>query len=548
MNMEQPTPATNSPKWNKKKIVLVFLTILLITGISLSQFLAAQVRQAAEQSLLAKISDSLNAKILVGSVDLSILGSVEAKDVQVLDAEGKKLLQSKRILIRYNWNDLFHGQLSPQLVTAVTVESPEFWIVYDQNQLNWEQLFKTKADETSRFSGLIEIQDSKLHMETAFFNKTIEQLNGRIDCRQANSFGLSANGKVDQVNVALDGQWSSQAPSAITMSAQGLDVVKLGLTTPEDPLQLTNGQLDELTIKLVKDISGLVSVQTLSGRCSALNTAGVLTLTQGSARFEKQDNALAFTEIQALYKGQSVTASGRVLTAPDNSKTLDFTVDMPSGDPAAILPNSQAGGTLTARGTITGSELMPVLAGDFTLGSLQFGDMTLNGIQGSFSYSEQMLTLFSASGASTGGSIFANGQLYPDSDQYNLSISGSGLDSSRLTEKDVKGPLAFSGTATGGGASAVAQGSFTIYNGTAYGFAFRTLTGNFVKSGSAAAVISNLMVQTDLGTFYPERLSQEIIEQLHQPNLPTTPKELEKVLNDRVNEIVTDKLLKNVFR
>jgi hypothetical protein len=536
----QPTIAEAQPNWTRKKIAALIAAVILLAGISFFQLAAGKVRQAAEQSLLVRANQAVNGKVTVGSIDLSILGSVAARDVELQDMSGNLLARSKRIQIGYNWSDLLKGQLGPQLITGVTIEQPEIWIVYNQNGLNWSGISKAKDEEESTFAGLVEIEDGKLHVETDYFTKTMEAVAGKIDFRQKNLLGLSGTGKVDQSAVRIDGQWGKSGDSAITMSGTNLDMAKLNLTTAESPIRLTSGILDELTIKLGKDASDAIVLQTLAGRFFGMATTGALEITQGSARFEKLNGAIQFMDGQALYQGQSVTVAGRVLTATDGTGTLDLAAQMPAGNPAVLLPNLRTGGSLAVQATITGPVLMPVMAGNFTLGSIQFGDMTVSGISGAFSYTQQVLKLLSSRGAAKGGSVTASGDVYPDKEEFSLSIAGSGLDSSQLTEKDVKGPLSLVGTANGNASSAVVQGTFSINNGTAYGIAFKTLTGSFVKHGLAAAEVSNLAISTGLGTFYPEQLSQSVMEGLQARKLPVT--------ESQVKEAVADALLKKIFR
>lgn len=546
MSEQQPRTAPSPEiKWTRKKIGLLILAGIFLVGIIVFQFAAGKVRQAAEQSLLVQANKAVNGQILAGTINLSVLGYVEAKEVQVLDTAGTPLAKIERVHIRYNWSDLLKGQLGPQLITGVTMEKPEIWIDYRQNQLNWDGLLKPRTDEPSTFSGVVKIQDGQLHLATDLFEQTVHQLTGRLDFRQENQIGLSATGKVDQAAFKMDGQWGTQNVSEITVSATGMELAKLGLTAADAPIQIAGGSLDELTAKIGNDQpSGPMLLKTLAGRFSGVSTTGALALNQGSAQFEKQGDAIQFTNGQALYKDQAVTAAGKVLTAPSGEKTLDFDVQMPSGNPAALLPGLQAGGALAAQGKLTGSVFSPVLAGSFTLDSLQFGNMTVSGINGTFSYAQDILKLLAARGATIGGSVSASGDIYPDSEQYALSISGSGLDSSQLTEKDVKGPLSLTGTASGTAAAATVQGSFTIYDGKAYGLSFRTLTGNFIKRGSAEAEVSNLAVKTDFGVFYPEQLSQSVMEKLQKRNLPTTRAEVEEKVTEKITEKVLEKLLR----
>jgi hypothetical protein len=528
-------------KWSKKKIGFLIFAVVFLAGTILFQFAAGKVKAAAEQSLLASANEAVNGQVLVGGIDLSILGSVEAKEVQVLDTSGKPLASIKRVHISYNWSDLIKGQVGPQLIKAVTVEKPEFWVAYHQDHLNWDGLLKTKTNEQSNLSWLVKIEDGKLHLETDFFDKTVEQLTGEVDFRQDNQVGLAATGKVDQAALRMNGQWGTPDIAEITLSAEQLDLATLGLTAADDPIQLAGGSLDELTVKIGKDATaGTMLLKTLAGRFSGVTTTGALVLTQGSAHFEKQSDAIRFFEGQALYQGQAITAAGQVLTASSGDKLLDFDIQMPAGDPAVLLSGLQAGGVLAAQGKVTGSALSPVLSGNFTLGSLQFGNIIINGINGTFSYAQQLLKLLTAQGTTLGGSVTASGKISPDTQQFTLSLAGSGLDTSQLTEKDVKGPLALTGTATGSAAAATVQGNFTIDNGTAYGLSFRTLTGNFIKQGTAEAEISNLAIYTDFGVFYPEQLNQGLMEKLRERNLPATRAE--------IKEKVTEKIFEKIFR
>ncbi len=541
MSEEQQTALLEPQiKWSRKKIGFLLVAAVLLAGTILFQFAAGKVKAAAEQSLLASANEVVNGQVLVGAIDLSLLGSVEAKEVQVLDAAGKPLAIIKRIHIRYNWSDLLKGQVGPQLIKAVTVEKPEFWVTYQQDRLNWDSLVKAKTNDQSDLSWLVKVEDGKLHLATDFFDKTVEQLTGEIDFRQQGQVRLAATGKADQAALKLDGQWGTPDVAEITLTAEQMDLATLGLTAADDPIQITGGSLDELTVKIGKDASGATLLKTLAGRFSGVATTGSLILTQGSAQFEKQTDAIRFVNGQALYKGQAITAAGQVLTASTGDKILDFDIQLPAGNPAALLSGLQAGGVLAAQAKVTGSAFSPVLSGNFTLGSLQFGNIVINGINGTFSYTQQVLNLLAAQGATLGGSVTANGKIFPDTQQFTLALAGSGLDTSQLTTKDVKGPLSLTGTATGSAAAATVQGSFAIDNGTAYGLAFHTLTGNFLKQGTAEAEISNLAIHTDFGVFYPEQLNQGLMEKLRERNLPATRAE--------IKEKVAEKLFDKIFR
>ncbi|AIF53025.1 hypothetical protein [Pelosinus sp. UFO1] len=544
MQEEKTLAETKFGKIDKKKLLAISLVILLVIGAGLFQFVAGKVRQAAEQNLLAMANEKINGKVVVESIDLSMLGAVVANKVQAFDKSGQEVAAFDRIKISYNWSDLFKGQLGLQLVTGITIEKPEVWLVYRDGKFNVDDLLKTKKDEKANFFGLVKVQNGTINFELSPFKNKMEEVNGTIDFSQENSCKTAISGKVEESSINIDGQWGSGGSSAVSLIVKGVDLAKLGLTTANDPIQVTAGILDELTVKAGEGANGSIALQSVDGRFSGLHTVGALEVTQAGGSFTKQDNSIGFTDVSALYKGQSITGTGRVISNADGNQTLDFAVKMPSASPAAIMPNLKASGNLAANAAITGPVLSPVVAGSFTLDSLEFGDMVVSGISGSFNYVNKVMELLTSAGTTNGGSVSANGVIYPDSEKYNLSISGSGLQSSQMTTKDVSGPLSFVGRTVGDSGSALTQGSFSINNGKAYGLSFQTLTGSFLKHGSAETEISNLAIKTALGTFYPEQLNQDIMNGLNKSiaerNIPTSI--------DAVKKAGTEKLIQQIFR
>jgi len=544
MQEEKALAVTKFGDIDKKKSLIISLVILLMIGAGLFQFVAGKVREAAEQNILIMANEKINGKIVVDSIDLSILGAVVANKVQAFDKSGQEVAAFDRIKLSYNWSDLFKGQLGLQLVTGITIEKPEVWLVYRDGKFNVDDLVKTKKDEKANFFELVKIQNGTINFELSSFKNKIEDVNGSIDFSQENLCKTAISGKVEESNINIDGQWGAGGSSAVSLIVKGVDLAKLGLTTANDPTQVVTGILDELTVNAGEGADGSIVLKSVDGRFSGLHTVGALEITQAGGSFTKQDNSIDFTDLSALYKGQSITGTGHVISNADGNQTLDFAVNMPSANPAAIMRNLKASGNLAANVAITGPVPSPVVIGSFTLDSLEFGDMVVSGISGSFNYVNNVMELLTSAGTTNGGSVSANGVIYPDSEEYNLSISGSGLQSSQMTTKDVSGPLSFNGRAVDDSGSALTQGSFSINNGKAYGLSFQTLTGSFVKHGSTETEINNLVIKTALGTFYPEQLNQDIMNGLNQSfaerNIPTSI--------DAVKKAATEKLIQRIFR
>ena len=173
--------------------------------------------------------------------------------------------------------------------------------------------------------------------------------------------------------------------------------------------------------------------------------------------------------------------------------------------------------------------------------------MTVSNVTGNFRYADPRLLLQGVSGNVYQGTIGAAGEVRKGNGSYELEIAGQGLDSSRLTDKDVQGPLDFSGHVSGENEATVAKGTFIIRNGKAYGIPFRTLTGHFVKRG-AKTETSGIIMKTDAGTFYPEELSRSVLELI---NFPGQPKLNEAPIKKDAGGIIkeeVDKLIPRLFR
>lgn len=514
--------------WRKNKWLVAGLSVLLVLAGGVFYLASGKVRQAAEQSLLKSANEWVNGKIMVGGIDLSILGTVDIKQLQVLDQSGQLLAHCDRVRVRYDWSDLFKGRLGLEMVTGIWVDKPEVWLAYQAGQLNVARIFHDRGDAISDFSKIVKIRNGTIHLETPLFTKKVEQLQGTIEGRGRGVLVIAATGKVDQTEVKLGGQWGNSTATSISVTANGLDLVKLGLTKQDDPIQLTSGTLDEVIVHFGKDQSGVLTMRNMNGRLAGVATLGEVVITHGSAGFSKEGDTFVFSDIQALYRQQAINGTGRVVNLTENEKQLDFVVRMPNGDPKAVLPGLETGGRVIAAATITGLALSPVVAGEFSLGSLQFGDLAISNINGAFAYKGKVLQLLHSRGMAADGTISANGVIDPEKASYHLAISGNGITSTKLTKKDVSGPLSFNGTAVADATGTVSKGTFSVYNGQTYGITFRTLSGNFIKQGTAETEVSNLVLQTDYGTFYPEQINQDIMARLKERNLPTTKEALKK--------------------
>jgi hypothetical protein len=265
---------------------------------------------------------------------------------------------------------------------------------------------------------------------------------------------------------------------------------------------------------------------------------GKMDVQEGQGTFTSDETMLTFQDLQLLIAGQPAQGQGNVSWNAGQG-ILDFSLALPDADPAAFMSGLTAVRPLALQVKINGPVSQPNIGGSFSLPQITFTDMTVANVVGNFHYLGNKVLLQQVQGTAYQGNLAANGSVVTDDQSYELDVSGQGLNSSRLTDKDVQGPLAFNGHVSGKGETAVTKGNFTIYDGKTYGIAFQKMTGLFVKSGSTND-ISGLAIQTNYGTIYPEQLSQEAMERLKEENVPVTKGELKQV--------VTNKLLEKILR
>ena len=94
-----------------------------------------------------------------------------------------------------------------------------------------------------------------------------------------------------------------------------------------------------------------------------------------------------------------------------------------------------------------------------------------------------------------------NGTVWPSGPSFDLAVSGRGIDSTLLTDKDISGPVNFQAAVAGQGtANLAARGTFQMGEGKFYGVPFLSMDGEFTKQGEQTN-FTNVTVYTAGGSF-----------------------------------------------
>jgi hypothetical protein len=515
-----------------KKMIIISLSILCVLLLFWQMF-SVKIRQDLQATLLQRIGQQINGQLLVGAVDLSLSGNIKIHDVSLYDEQGSLLAQIPLIKMQYRWSDLKGGSLGLPKVETVVLEQAELWFIQDNSHFNWDNLFKNEQDETTKFRSKVALEDGKIHIKTVLFSQVIENATGIIDWQNSPDMAITIKGKIDQSAVDVNGQWGENRPGNFKIQIDTLDIIKFNELFADTGYSLEAGTVHPLLINVQQDDKGTLHYQA-EGSFSGLKMKGKMEIREGQGKFNSDETKLAFQDLQLLIADQPAQGQGNV--SWNNGKgILDFVLTLPDADPTAFISGLTVARPLALQVKINGPVSEPNIEGNFSLPQITFSDMAVDNVAGNFHYLGNKVLLQQVQGTAYQGNIAANGSVVTDDQSYELDVSGQGMNSSRLTDKDIQGPLAFNGHVSGKGEVAVTKGNFTIHDGKTYGMSFQKMTGLFVKRGTAND-ISSIAIQTNYGTLYPEQLSQEALERLKEENVPVSKGELKQVVADKLFE------------
>jgi hypothetical protein len=514
-----------------KKIAVAVAAVIGIAA-GAWQLLSVRVVQTMQQSLTQQAGQQLNGRLETGTVDLSLTGWVRIHDVALYDSKGALLAQSPAVRVQYSFSDLTGGVLGMPQIEAVVLEGAQIWLREENNRLNWEGLLKEEQTADGSFRGEIRIEGGKIHAEAALMPQVIEAVNGSLQFKSYPDLDGKISGKINQSPVDVSGRWKGSGPGELSIETGEIDLAAIsGSVAGKQDGGLIAGKLKQMKISAQRDEHGKIRYR-MEGEFDGLKSEGSPKISEGRGRFNGDESGIQLTGLSLFYDGQPAQGEGKVAWQNGNN-AVDISLSLPDVDPAAFISGLTVQRPLALRVQITGPLEEPKVSGSFTMPQLQLSDMVVSQVSGEFQYMGGQMLLQHAQGSAYQGMLEVQGNIGTDSQSYELDISGYGMDSSRLSDKDVNGPLDFTGHISGQGQGAVTRGQFVIRDGKAYGIAFRAMTGTFIKRGTSTEV-SDLAVETAFGTFYPEQLTQEALERIHSKNLPVSQDELKRNITEKV--------------
>lgn len=527
-------------------VVLVFIVIFIFSW----SLFSAKLGQALQDYLVERYSQEVNGRIQVGTVDLSLYGGAQIKDVSLYSKQGDMLARIPLIKLQYSWSDLLKDNFGISHIETVTAERAEIWVQEEESHWNWENFIKEDQSKENKFQGKMQIVSAKIYGKVLSMSKTLDEASGIIDFHAYPNLGISFKGKIGQGSLNIDGDWNNGQFALLTIKGKDLNLPEFrDAIQPIQGISLEGGKANAITMRTERDPQGVVKWQT-EGEFSGLKIAGKRNITDGQGQFSGNQDGIKLQKMSFKISEQQTSGQG-TLTWPQGVVSVDAALDVPDFDLSAFMSGLTVQRPIECQIRVVGPLSEPAISGTFSIPQATFSNMPIDRIVGKFQYTGTHMLLKDVHGFVYQGTVGAEGDVEVNDESYELDASGQGLDSSRLTDKDVQGPLIFNGHVSGKGEAAVTEGTFLIRDGKAYGIPFLKMTGHFVRRG-AVTEISNIAMETIGGTIYPEQLSKEVLERLNPLEKPTLntdsiKNEAEKRLEESIKK-EEKKLLPDIFR
>ena len=487
----------------KHKIAGGFIAVLIIVGT-----LAVHVAGNKAAGFVSEMADKqtvLQGKLEIGHFSASVSGNVVFEDVVWTAPGGKKLAEVPVMNVSANLFDLVKGDFGINSINSISIEKPQLAVNYTDADgldiINYINFSKEEDSEPTEFRGMVEIEDGALALDMngqqlAFGNVQMQaNLNEFPDIK----FTLQGkNGEADLIG-SIDKKYDDVNIGAEVKNLQLTELMKVLPSFGE--LSITGGVINGA--KLTAALSDAQWKLNLDGSLSSVAGKALgYNIADGSGSFAIDNNAANFKDVKAKVEGQDVSMEGKILLPKTGVPTYDLNVAASSFRVDAVSPGLGVTDSVNINGKVTGPLDSPVINGSFTMDKLEVAPLVATGINGNYNYTNGLVTLTNTYANVYSGTLGVTGTVEAATKNFALHLSGSGMDSTAVTETQISGPLSFEADATGTGSadSAVANGNFTIAPGNFAGVPFNSLTGNFSRA-NGQMTFSNITIGTPLGSY-----------------------------------------------
>ena len=487
----------------KHKIAGGVIAVLIILG-TLAVHVAGN-KAAGFVNEMADRQTVLQGKLQIGHFSASVSGNVVFENVVWTAPDGKKLAEVPEMNVSANLFDILKGSFGINSINSISIEKPQFAVNYTDKDgldiINYIN-FSDKDDETpTEFRGMVEITDGALALDMNGQKLDFSNVEMQANLKEFPDIKFTLQGKNGDADLigSIDKVYDDVTIGAEVKNLQITELMKVLPSFGE--LSITGG-----VINGAKLAAGLHDAQwnlNLDGSLSGVAGKALgYNITDGGGSFAIDNNAASFTAVKGKVEGQDVNMDGKILFQKQGMPTYDLNVAAPSFRVDAVSPGLGITDSVNINGKVTGPIDAPVINGSFTMDKLEVAPLVATGINGNYNYTNGLVTLSNTYANVYSGTVGVSGTVEAATKNFALHLSGSGMDSTAVTETQISGPLSFEADASGTGSadSAVAGGTFVIAPGNFAGVPFNSLSGNFSRA-NGQMTFSGITIGTPLGSF-----------------------------------------------
>ena len=417
----------------------------------------------------------LQGKLQIGHFSASVSGNVVFENVVWTAPDGKKLAEVPEMNVSANLFDILKGSFGINSINSISIEKPQFAVNYTDKDgldiINYIN-FSDKDDETP-FRGMVEITDGALALDMNGQKLDFSNVEMQANLKEFPDIKFTLQGKNGDADLigSIDKVYDD-----VTIGAEKV-LPSFG------ELSITGGVINGA--KLAAGLHDAKWNLNLDGSLSGVAGKALgYNITDGGGSFAIDNNAASFTAVKGKVEGQDVNMDGKILFQKQGMPTYDLNVAAPSFRVDAVSPGLGITDSVNINGKVTGPIDAPVINGSFTMDKLEVAPLVATGINGNYNYTNGLVTLSNTYANVYSGTLGVSGTVEAATKNFALHLSGSGMDSTAVTETQISGPLSFEADASGTGSadSAVAGGTFVIAPGNFAGVPFNSLSGNFSRA------------------------------------------------------------------
>ena len=475
------------------KIVGIMLTLIVILGASIILLSKSPVVMNRMQAALTQeINNNIHGDVAFRQLTVESLYSVALADVTVRDGEGKLILSASQLNVKLDPWSVLTGDAALTGLKRIELVNPEICVDRrSDGSWNVETLFRDQpGQEEVPFSATVAMTEGTARLTANGTEYIIAKVNGSADFSHNPQIELALQGEYQGRPVSAEGTAKGRDTFLGRIKAAGLDLAFLAPFLPASgQLAIQGGCMEDLTVVLRQQQGQLTYAGEAVIRQAGLDIMGV-PVRDGGGRITFTHQSLYLYQVQATVAGQPASAHGRI-TLNTVEPVLDLYVQSSGLELSSVVPSLPLAGKAAFQLHTVGLASDPAIEGTIAMASGVIAGNQVANLTAPVKLSGGVLTISSASARVFGGNIQADGKISLADQQYQVHLTGSGVELSNVPDlpQDLRGIGAFDIVAQGRGTERPAvNGTMSLSGARWAGLAADQVNAGFSVLGSRTAI------------------------------------------------------------